>query len=87
MKNISVTREDKYNVHESYKGPIQDYTGTPKTSLELEHLSLTPNELVLLLFLYLGKWYEKSSLWCVWNEEGRPSFIGGEEGIFHGIFS
>jgi len=28
---------------ESYKGKIQDYTRPPRTLLEPEHLSLTPN--------------------------------------------
>jgi hypothetical protein len=43
MKDILVIRENKYEVLESYKGPIQDYTGTPRALSELEHLSLTPN--------------------------------------------
>jgi hypothetical protein len=43
MKHILVIRENKYEVLESYKGPIQDYIGTPRALSELEHLSLTPN--------------------------------------------
>ena len=43
MKDISVIREDKYKVLESYKESIQDYTRTLRALPELELLSLTPN--------------------------------------------
>jgi hypothetical protein len=43
MKDNLVIREDKYKVLESYKEPIQNYTGTPRALLELELLSLTPD--------------------------------------------
>jgi len=43
MKDNLGIREDKYKVLESYKGLIQDYTGTLRALPELELLSLTPN--------------------------------------------
>ena len=52
MKDTSVNREDKYEVLESYNGLIQDYTGTPRALLELEHL--LPTRSILLLHLGIG---------------------------------
>jgi outer membrane receptor for monomeric catechols len=44
MKDNSVIRGDRnIEIVESYKGPVQDYTRTPRALPKLELLSLAPN--------------------------------------------
>jgi hypothetical protein len=77
VKDILAIREDKYEVLESYKGPVQDYTGTPRALLELEHL--LPTRAILLLHLGIGV---ELFLGGVVGVRGRPPFIGGEEEVY-----
>jgi hypothetical protein len=63
---------------------IKEYTNPPRTSLKLEHLSLTP-KLILYYFYILTKRVRRP-LWCVWEEELSPSIYSSTKGRFGGIF-
>ena len=51
---------------------IKEYTNPPRTSLELEHLSLTP-KLILYYFYILAKRMRRALVVCV-SGEASPSF-------------